>query len=240
MGHFSFLLIGHYLLNKTKLANGRKVRDVSQSRKHLAIVAAENARLAHCVSAPYTASDDVNLVSDLWKTDASTISIEPDIVVLSLGSNDLAQMQAVDRDMVESLCAIIIHFAQELLTKYGVKSVIINSIVPRTHRISSTPAAFLANMEHFNSIISQWCDKNDNATYNHLRGFYAHYEKDNIQSPLPVSHWSNDGIHGQILTATPLCHLGHCQIPVWGNLMIFEVSYSLMSQPFAFCFLPYN
>ena len=195
MGHFSFLLIGHYLLNKTKLANGRKVRDVSQSRKHLAIVAAENARLAHCVSALYTASDDVNLVSDLWKTDASTISIEPDIVVLSLGSNDLAQMQAVDWDMVESLCAIIIHFAQELLTKYGVKSVIINSIVPRTHRISSTPAAFLANMEHFNSIISQWCDKNDNATYNHLRGFYAHYEKDNIQSPLPVSHWSNDGIH---------------------------------------------
>ena len=165
--------------------------DVSQSRQHLAIVAAQNARLAHCVRTLYS----INLVSDLWKTDESTVSIEPDIVALSLGSNDLAQMRAVDPDMVESLSATIIHFAQELLTKYTVKSIIINSIVPRTHRILSTPAAFRANMEHFNSILSQWCDKNDNATYNHFRGFYAHYEKDNTQSPLPVSHWSNDGNH---------------------------------------------
>ena len=88
-------------------------------------------------------------------------------------------------------------------------------MIPRTNRISST-SVFETNMECFNSILSQWCDKNDNPTFNHLRGFYAQCEKGNT--------YYND---------TALLDYGHNSIPITapGNCMNLEVSYSLMRQP---------
>ena len=137
----------------------------------------------------YTASDDLNLVTDLWKTDVSTVDIKPDTVMLSVGSNDLAQLNTIELAMIESLCTPIKHFVTELIIWYRVKSVIINPTVPCIKRISYIPVVFQTIMECFNSILSHWCDKNDNLTSQRI--LYSLWKEQYPVSPTIQSlvHW---------------------------------------------------
>ena len=118
-------------------------RDISESRPHIAKIAAKKAELAHGLRGLYTAAQGINLVADLWKAESSVVNVRPEIVVMHVGSNDLAPI--VDSHAATALTERVIDFGLKLHAELGVQIAIFNSAVPRNSQ---------------------------NMTTNHLRGFY--------------------------------------------------------------------
>ena len=93
----SALLIGHSFIWRTKdflivPPPDRKGRDISESRRHVASIAMDKAELDEMVSGLFTALQNINLVSDLWKAESTVVVLKPEIVLLHVGSNDLAHL----------------------------------------------------------------------------------------------------------------------------------------------------
>ena len=149
---------------------------------------------SHTVRAIYTSSDRLNFVDDLWKADSTCSTRKPQIVVLNVGSNDLAHIAHPDPASVIALIDKIVTFAKHLQSEYGVSVIVINSVLPRDGNMQCNADTFLTNSNHFNTMLEQWCDSVEGLVFNHMRGFYRHYV-DKKEVPLPVSHWTSDGIH---------------------------------------------
>ena len=194
------LLVGHSFIRRLRdhlspHEHGKRGRDISESRPHLAKAAAHSANIADCVRGVYTSSQRINLISDLWKSESTAISIRPSFVLLHVGSNDLAQMTHVNKTSAENSAMLVVDFANSLVNDLGVNRVIFNSVVPRdSSNMRCTADVFSTNMHHFNSVLLKEADKHKHLIYNHLHGFYK-VKVDNKDLPLAISTWSHDGIH---------------------------------------------
>ena len=152
----SALLIGHSFIRRTRdflivPLPGKKGRDISESRQQVASIAADKAELAEMVSGLFTASQNINLVCDLWKAESTVVAIRPEIVLLHVGSNDLAHIVQDDVSAVAAIATSVVDFAKRLLDHFGVRFVFINSMVPRnSNNMSCSADVFLKNMTHFN------------------------------------------------------------------------------------------
>ena len=167
-------------------------RDISESRPHIAKIAAEKAELAHGVRGLYTAAQGINLVADLWKAESSVVNVRPEIVIMHVGRNDLAH--TVDSHAATALAERVIDFGLKLHAELGVQIVIFNSAVPRNSNMTTNPETFLQFMEAYNAKLRQDSDRYSPLSFNHLRGFHK-MRINNQDQPLPVSSWSIDGIH---------------------------------------------
>ena len=148
-----------------------------------------------CVRGVYTSSQRINLISDLWKSESTAISIRPSFVLLHVGSNDLAQMTHVNKTSAKNSAMLVVDFANSLVNDLGVNWVIFNSVVPRdSSNMQCSADVFSTNINHFNSVLLKEADKHKHLIYNHLRGFYK-VKVDNKDLPLAISTWSHDGIH---------------------------------------------
>ena len=145
------------------------------------------------ISGLYTASQGINLMDDLWRTESSINAIRPAIVALHIGSNDLSNLTSINGETAKWLARRGLDFANYICTQYGVVKVLMFSTLPRTAGLSCTPEEFRENMGTFNKEIEIHCD-NNRLNYVHVRGFYC-TKINNLDVPRPVRDWSGDGIH---------------------------------------------
>ena len=145
------------------------------------------------------------MVNDLF--DAQTLnlihSLRPSIITVNTISNDLAHLSHVDPASVTALAAR----AFEFVDAAGAPLTVFNACLPRTQNISSSPDVFRQNALKYNQVMHEFCTPSNVTHYtyfNPISGFVNHeiqvldpekgvYYKQ--QAPLPVSYWSNDGIH---------------------------------------------
>ena len=193
------LLIGHSFIRRardyliTPESGKLQGRDISESRPHIARIAAAKAELAHGVRGLYTAAQGINLVADLWKAEPSVMNIHPAIIVMHDGSNDLSHI--VDPQTASALADSVIEFGLRLHSEFGVQTVIFNSAVARdSHNMSTDADTFLQCMNNYNATLRQASELHQALIFNHLRGFYKR-KVNNQDEPLPVASWSSDGIH---------------------------------------------
>ena len=198
-----FVLIGNSFIRRLRdnyvvPENGRKKgRDISESRLHVAQYAAQAADLGHRVTGLYTAANDINLIEHLNKAETTVRNVMPSIVLLHVGSNDLAHVVTVNPMKTLELATLVVDFAEYLHKQLHVECVIINSVVPRNSKnMSCSAEVFRANMAHFNAVIENYCvsSRKQGLIYNHLRGFFNH-KINKRDVPLAPEVWTTDGIH---------------------------------------------
>ena len=147
--------------------------------------------LQHHINSVYTSSNSINLISDLHRSLSLIHHIKPDILLLDIGSNDIANVHKVDPNLMLELAHELFQFA----VSTQVPLVIINAVLPRTSKISSNPDDFRNNASHFNKSIQVYASDTQNVKYNKMRGFSFYYDQHKNERQKPVDHWSTDGIH---------------------------------------------
>ena len=114
---------------------------------------------------------------------------------MHIGSNDMAQLAQSDPQRAESLALLVVEFARTLVCDHGVKIVILNSMVPwDSTNMRCCAKIFELNINLFNATLLRESEHDACLFYNHMRGFYRQ-KVNNKDVPLPVSIWSDDGIH---------------------------------------------
>lgn len=188
------LLVGHSFIRRLKrnLLPAAGGRDVTAQRAQLAATFASQLEVSQHFESIFTCSENLNLICHLEKCVATVTNTHPQVVMLDIGSNDLAHIKTKKNNICLQLASKITDFAKNLLT-LGVRLVIINSVLPRTGRIACTPDVFASNCHAFNNYVKHFTQTETNIKYNKLRGFYG---TDNPhQNPPTVNTWSTDGIH---------------------------------------------
>ena len=109
-------------------------------------------------------------------------SVNPDLVLMQIGSNDLA-----NGSCPLSVASKSIDMAQNILSKIkSAKQVIILSIIPR---ISKDPGISQEKLNDSiykcNGYLKNFCDVESSIQFKSLSGFWKN----------PIMHWSRDGIH---------------------------------------------
>ena len=140
----------------------------------------------------YTLSDKVIHARDLWDLIPSIHDIQPAIVNIAIGTNDLALLGKHDPNECLLLANTVLEFARAT----NAPVVIVEAILPRKKGISSTPTIFRQNATLYNSIIRNTVSISDTpaTAYNKLRGFTYKYI-DGKETERDIDDWSHDGIH---------------------------------------------
>ena len=127
--------------------------------------------------------------------------INPEIVILNIGSNDLAAGVTATR-----VATTVIGIAHQLVSDHGVKLVAICSVLPRSGNLQITDQAFTAAMKTCNTIMYQMCKEFDHLVYWSHNGFWAKsidiWSRDNIH---PNSHWGRKAYKKSIRQCLFLC-----------------------------------
>ena len=146
-------------------------------------------QLDNWFSLAYTIAENIVFIRDVISA-LTDNDFHSDVVVIDIGSNDIAQVPTQDpRRMLE-----MAHTLHELLHHQSMPLIVVNAVLPRTHRIASTSQTFSANAAHFNNFLSEMCTLSPHIIFNKLRGFqHLHIQGRDI--PRPVCQWSDDGIH---------------------------------------------
>ena len=142
----------------------------------------------NCINYAYTLSDSCNIYQDL----PQNFTTQCDILVLNMGSNDLACLSRIDRNAVHRL----VHKYFEWALRTGARSVVIIGVLRRTGRLRCTSDVFNANRQTFNRKMKSLCARVDKTHFQKLRGF----ESTSGQHSLSVARWSQDGIHPSSMT----------------------------------------
>jgi hypothetical protein len=147
-------------------------------------------RISNHIRGMYTLSNNVNFINDITHSKRLIIRTSPGIVIIDIGSNDLARIDNVNPVKMLELATKI----TDIATQLSAPVVIINCILPRSVRIASNPKTYLENTIHYNTFLKNICDTSDNLVFHKLRGF-THTWVNDIERRLEVSEWSSDGIH---------------------------------------------
>jgi len=185
-------LVGHSFVRRVQvgLIPGSRGHDIEtpESARHFSTLLQVSDHFKYV----YTCAQHLNMVYHLPEYTHTIMKTSPSIVVLDIGSNDLAHITDVQPDISLQLATQIVQFAKSLID-YGVKLILINSILPRTGRISCSPEVFTKNAQSTNSYLKQLTDVEQRIKFNKLRGFFGTDQA--YSSPPTVETWSNDGIH---------------------------------------------
>jgi hypothetical protein len=93
------------------------------------------------------------LVSHLWSALAQISCISPDIVLLDIGTNDLASPSATPGEIADS----VVRFADHLISSCGVKVVHIAQIFRRLEGAPRTPPEFNEKVFAYNAALRSLC-----------------------------------------------------------------------------------
>ena len=115
---------------------------------------------------------------------------EKGVVVLDIGSNDLASLQHIDRTAVAALATSLITLANNFRSEL----VVIQAVLPRIFHSDNKTNVFRVNADHFNSIVSLYAKHSRHVHYNKCKGFIWK-DVQGIAVRVQVNEWSSDGIH---------------------------------------------
>ena len=165
-------------------------RDVRPYQSRRAAALCRNINLDMNFNAAYTVGDDIVFVCDLPRSHREVRSVRPAVVVVDIGSNDIARLTAVDHSAMLRLAMDVHSFALSL----DVAMVVLNAVLPRTDRLACSPETFLANAKSYNKILLNLAGSGGSpcVVFNQMRGFFG---QSSGSGELPVSSWSSDGIH---------------------------------------------
>ena len=153
--------------------------------------------VAHAFKDIHLESNNIVFIRDLYHAVQSLSDVTLSVVLIDIGSNDLAHVDYFNPVLVLKLATMVIDFAIEL----NARGVVINAILPRTGRMTSNPDTFRQNADLYNTIINDFCETNPKLTFNKMRGFSqtvlhrSATKSERQQPPRMVASWSNDGIH---------------------------------------------
>jgi hypothetical protein len=150
----------------------------------------KNLNISQHVKRVFTFSDGVVSIGDIARAHSFINDIGPGIVLIDIGSNDLAHIQTVDPSTMLHLATSL----TDLVLTLNACKVIFNAILPRTGNITCNPETFRANAELYNNYLKNICDPKSKLVYHKPRGFWNSYT-DGLEHICQVSEWSSDGIH---------------------------------------------
>ena len=188
------LIIGHSFIRRLQ-AEHFPTHAANITTRPNARLLAKSLDLTDYYSGIYTVCHKVNTVKSLSSVIAEikniVAKVNINIILLDLGSNDLAQLANVSPRLCLKLAEIITDFALTLRKKFC-KGVIIHSVVPRTRRLAASPPVFTSNLKLYNNFVKQFLATEQTEKFVKLKGFYP--------SGCPALHtsvaeWSGDGIH---------------------------------------------
>ena len=117
--------------------------------------------------------------------------LTPDIIIIEMGSNDLAH-HFHSTSQVQHLAHAIVNMAQYCLSHYGASHVVICSSLKRLRGVhNQTLAQYNANVYLLNNNLKTLCKELSHISYHRHSGFWA----DSNRQPLLQHTWSRDGIH---------------------------------------------
>ena len=199
MSDFSIVLVGHSFIRRFRdyhLPYHAGGHDILQPNAVRAAQLSDALNLEHHVEGVHTYADNVVMADDLTHSIPLIRAVRPNIVLMDIGSNDLANLHMTDHFSSLDLATRVFDIAKQYNEQRSVPMVIINSILPRSNNIACMADVFLRNAEHYNNVVSNYCDKKK-IIYNKQRGFHF-MEIQGQQVSHPVSSWSKDGIHCDI------------------------------------------
>lgn len=138
----------------------------------------------------YTYCDGVVRIRDIDIALSTVRRVRPGVVLIDIGSNDLAHVDEVNPNLMLRLVTQLTDFALALPTS----KVVLNAILPRTGNITCAPEVFRENAEHFNNFLFNICDPPSKIVFHRPRGFWMTHVggKERV---CEVHEWSTDGIH---------------------------------------------
>ena len=161
-----------------------------------ALKLARHMNITHHFHKAYVAAQGVNLISDLCLPCCVDLVnfVEPDVVFIDIGSNDLANMAHEDPGAILTLVTSLTDYAATLRCKV----VILSTVLPRTARLAGSPELFDSIRTQYNTMLYHVCSASEKLAYHSHRGFEkAHtlVSGAEVTRTRAVCEWSDDGIH---------------------------------------------
>lgn len=182
------LLIGHSFIRRL-VGDSLLTSAVDVRFENTAISLSRNLELDfHFSGGLYTICKNINLIHHLYDTVHRIRDLLPDIIVIELGSNDIANLTNTNSSECLRLADQLVEFAKHCIASKLTKAVIINSVIPRNSRISCSAEQFIKNITIFNNCVRRFCNAAEQLYFNKIRGFYHPQKINNFW-------WSSDGIH---------------------------------------------
>ena len=186
------LLLGHSFIRRIKshLAPTRTSQDILFEYDGSQL--AQNLQVNNYYNQIYTICQNLNLVSQLQSKIRVIRQLQPDIIIIDIGSNDLSSLTEFNPTVCLKLANEVVQFAEVVLSSVSaIKKVILNSVIPTFWRIACDKNTCMQNAQCYNQIIKNLTEDSNNIHYCKLRGFYNSF---------PV----NDTLPFWIISALPL------------------------------------
>ena len=135
---------------------------------------------------------------------------------MDIGSNDLANLHMTDHFSSLDLTTRVFDIAKQYNEQCSVLMVIINSILPRSNNIACTADVFSGNAEHYNNVVSNYCDKKK-IIYNKQRGFHFMEIQDQQVSRPPGLRMASIVTYLSLWLNIPR----DCDVPFWTTVVTF-------------------
>lgn len=116
----------------------------------------------------FTKSHSFILVEDLHQAFKYTNSPSPTIVMLNIGSNDLARLHGVNKMAVHDMAQMVFADAEQIKCK----SAVINSVLPRVKGMSCMPDVFRENVMVYNKEVKSLCTGSDKVCFNRMKASF--------------------------------------------------------------------
>ena len=165
-------------------------KDVSWTQSEKACILAEKLNLNNVFEHVYTVADGLIFIADLDRADSSLTWVKPQVVVLDIGSNDIAGVDTFDPCCMLELANSTFEFADSIRSQ-----VVANAVLPRVSNMTASAEVFRQNSTQYNECLSNLCTTSDHVAFNKLRGFAWLFQAPGHKLPREVGTWSDDGIH---------------------------------------------
>ena len=162
-------LAGHSFVRRARnsLVYDHTLGDVNASQSERAKTLCEKLCLDQQFDHVYTVSDNIVFLDDLLNAAHFIIDSCPSVLLIDIGSNDVAHLiQRAPAQTLNLACRIM-----DVVGLVQAKSTIVNAILPRTVNISCSPDVFLENSADYNNYMSNFAAVHDSVHYNKMKGF---------------------------------------------------------------------
>ena len=177
-------------------ATGGNCSDITAHQTKDATQLAENMKISNHYHSIFVLTHGISMIQDLQAPhcDDTVQQLQPDIVFLDIGTNDVANMTKVSPTSVLTLVTTLTDLAFSL----PCSKALISAMLPRTGHMIAPTEVFQENQQLFNRMLYHICSTSDKLVFHWPRGFEtAHNFQDGVQVPRSraVSDWSDDGVH---------------------------------------------
>lgn len=156
----------------------------TETDNHISRQLSVKLKINNCFSTVKTNSK-FKIILDLPNT--GSFICHDSLLVINIGSNDLANCEHYSPKFVEKLAEYIHVWGNST----GAKKVLFIGIIPRSKNLNCDQSVFEENRKTYNQTLKSLCRSSDTSDYKTIRGF----ERYSDRSLKSTTSWSCDGIH---------------------------------------------